>query len=400
MRRIRVFASHVAAGANVNAASHSAIVSPISGAAALTRLDVGSGAVATLSLCRSEKLNTLSLSMLRTLQAQYAELSQLAVRCVLLRGEGRAFCAGGDVASLREGVLQESVYTAELFFDEYRLDYQIATLYNREKIVQVALWDGIVMGGGVGLSLHCPIRVATEKTLFAMPETAIGFFPDVGATWALSRLRAGMSIGLMLGLTGMRLGAADCLFAGLATHYCPSTQLEALKTHIESLGDLANDLDAVAAAISAVGAAMPDTKQAVLEDNMGSIERCFGIQEQPAEEILARLEQEGSEWAAGVAQTLRQRSPTSVKVTLEAMRRHSHKAVSLGEALNTEYRISQWFMKPAPHSDFCEGVRAVLVDKGSTPQWGPSSLAEVSMERVEGFFAPLPADHFKGELGL
>lgn len=370
-------------------------------AEALVRLEADGGPLATLSLCRPKKLNSLSLPMIHDLKRLYGELGSTGARCVFLRGEGRALCAGGDVAEVRDGVLEGNSYPADFFFDEYHLDYQIATLYEREKIVQVALWDGIVMGGGVGLSVHSPIRIATEKTLFAMPETAIGLFPDVGATWALSRLRAGMPVGLLLGLTGVRLGAADCLFSGLATHYCPSDRLDAVKASIEALGDDASDAEAVSAAVAAVAdGATPDTAKAVLEKNVTTIRHCFADDVDTAEEMFARLDADGGEWATKMASTLRQRSPTSVKISLAGIRRHALPEVSLREAFNVEYRMAQWCMRPAPHSDFCEGIRAVLVDKDNAPTWEPATLEEVSNERVEGFFAPLPKDHARGELGL
>jgi len=218
--------------------------------------------------------------MINELSSYYKQLAAAGVRCLLLRGEGRAFCAGGDVAEVREGVLEKNSRPADFFYDEYSLDYDIATLYEREKIVQIALWDGIVMGGGVGLSIHSPIRLATEKTLFAMPETAIGLFPDVGATWSLSRLKAGPEVGKLLGLSGLRLGAADCLFAGLATHFCPSDRLGDLEARLMALAEKETgplDIDSICAVISEVsGGAQPDTAKAVLESNASSIASCFG----------------------------------------------------------------------------------------------------------------------------
>ena len=197
-----------------------------------------SGHMAKLMLQRPKKLNSLSLPMIKDLKQKYAELKPAGVRCMLLAGEGRALCAGGDVAEVRQGVIDGTSYPAEFFSEEYALDYQIATLLERDNVVQVSLWDGIVMGGGVGLSLHSPIRIATEKTLFAMPETGIGLFPDVGATWALSRLRSGAHVGMYLGLTGERLGPADCMYAGLATHYCPSEKLPLVEERLSGLSSL------------------------------------------------------------------------------------------------------------------------------------------------------------------
>ncbi|CAE8637864.1 unnamed protein product [Polarella glacialis] len=255
------------------------------------------------------------------------------------------------------------------------------------------------MGGGVGLSIHGPIRIATEKTLFAMPETGIGLFPDVGATWALSRLKAGAHVGMLLGLTGQRLGAADCVYAGLATHFCPSERLPDVEASLRALGDRASDAAAVASAISEVaGASQPDLSKASLEANAAAIERCFGACSSSAEEIVLRLEAESSEWSANTLKVLRSKSPLSIKVSLEALRRHQ--AVSLKEAIIAEYRMSQWFMRPAPSSDFCEGIRAVLVDKDNAPRWQLARLEDVSKDQVEEFFAALGPAHPRGELQL
>lgn len=302
------------------------------------------------------------------------------------------------MAEIREGVLNGTSLPKEFFYHEYQLDYSIATLYEREHIVQVSLWDGIVMGGGVGLSLHSPIRVATEKTMFAMPETNIGLFPDVGATHALSRLKAGKHVGLYLGSSAARIGAADCLEAGLATHYCPSDRLGDLLSKLQSLGAEANSLEAVSNVINAVAAgASPSTEKAFLAKEAAAIERCYRGSPS-AEEILARLEAEEGDWAAKTLETFRGKSPTSVKVFLEAVERHQ--TVTLREAFVTEYRISQWCMRPQPHSDFCEGIRAVLVDKDNKFSWQPPRIEEVTQERVNGFFAPLPSDHIMGELNV
>lgn len=364
----------------------------------LVRLN-SDGHAASLTLCRPKKLNSLSLPMVHDLKVKYEELAPAGVRCVFLSGEGRAFCAGGDVAEVREGVLAGNRHPADFFYDEYQLDYTIATLHEQQQILQVAVWDGIVMGGGVGLSVHSPVIITTEKTMFAMPETAIGLFPDVGATWALSRLSAGKAFGLYFGLTGARLYAADCLHAGLATHFVPSERLPEVEVAVRALGEAANDVKAVSAAIAAVtGDAKPDTSKAVLAANAESIERCFGGDAPTAEEIVQRLGAEGNEWAAKTRSTLLKMSPTSVKVTLEAISRHQ--SVTLKDAFITEYRLAQSCMRPQPESDFCEGIRAVLIDKDNKPQWQPATLEEVSKDRVDGFFSPLVANHPRGELQL
>mmetsp|Transcript_76630 Transcript_76630/g.222511 ORF Transcript_76630/g.222511 Transcript_76630/m.222511 type:complete len:413 (-) Transcript_76630:216-1454(-) len=405
LRRVRMLAMQVAGASKTPQAAAKPpmairAMSTQSEAGSLVRLETGSGGVAKLTLCRPKKLNSLSLPMIRELRSRYAELRQAGVRCLLLGGEGRALCAGGDVAEVREGVLEGNRTPVDFFYEEYVVDYEIATLREREGILQIALWDGIVMGGGVGLSAHSPFRIATEKTLFAMPETLIGLFPDVGMTWKLSRLGGGMPIGIFLGLTGQRLGAADCLTAGLATHFCPSERLPQVEASLRSLGpDRLGDMEAVSSAISeAAGGVLPDTAKAMLAPNAAAIERCFGAGVESAEDIMGRLEAESSDFARHTLEALRQRSPTSVKVTLEAILRH--RSATLKEAFTTEYRLSQWCCRPQPLSDLCEGIRAVLVDKDNQPQWDPARLEDVTRERVEGFFAPLGPEHPRGELML
>eukprot|EP00405_Crypthecodinium_cohnii_P022164 CAMPEP_0206465728 /NCGR_PEP_ID=MMETSP0324_2-20121206/28015_1 /ASSEMBLY_ACC=CAM_ASM_000836 /TAXON_ID=2866 /ORGANISM="Crypthecodinium cohnii, Strain Seligo" /LENGTH=404 /DNA_ID=CAMNT_0053938667 /DNA_START=15 /DNA_END=1229 /DNA_ORIENTATION=- len=364
----------------------------------LVSFSPGSNGVAELQLCRPKKLNSLSMPMIQQLKVFYDQLEKGSDKCVLLSGEGRAFCAGGDVAEVRDGVLAGNSAPAEFFHDEYALDYQIATLHPRKGIVQVALWDGIVMGGGVGLSAHSPVRICTEKTMFAMPETLIGLFPDVGMTWKLSRLAAGLPTGLYLGLTGQRLGAADCMASGIATHYCPSEKLPQVVEKLKSLGAAkVSEIEVVAKVVEEIaGDSKPDTAKAVVEPNKEAIDRCFG-NATTAEEIVARLQKENCKWSERTLKDLKMRSPTSVKVSLAAIMRHSG-SVTMAQAFVEEYRMSQWCMRTQPESDFCEGIRAVLVDKDNSPNWVPPTLEEVSDERVQGFFAPLGPSHPYGEL--
>jgi len=364
------------------------------------RLEFGSGGVAKIVLDRPSKLNSLSLSMIYELKEKYAELRNSGVRCVILSGEGRALCVGGDVAALRDSILVGTRLHAEFFYAEYQLDYEIAVLHQQHKILQVAMWDGIVMGGGVGLSVHCPIRITTEKTIFAMPETAIGLFPDVGMTWSLSRLSGGEAVGMFLALIGQRIHAADCLFAGLATHYCPSDRLPMVEEALRNLGsDRCDDLEAVSAAIAEViGDARPDESKAILKPNLPAIERCFGRDAPTAELMAAALSQESSEWGKSTWDIFQKRSPTSMKITLEAIRRH--KTASFKEAITMEYRLSQRCMRAQSYSDFIEGVRAVVVDKDHKPVWNTLRLEDVTAESVDDFFSPFSSDHPFGELDV
>lgn len=363
----------------------------------LVKLEHLQGSVSKLTLCRPKKLNSLSLPMIHDLRKIYADLPKTS-SILLLDGEGRALCAGGDVAEVRQGVLDGTSYPADFFYDEYELDYNIATLFERQQVLQVSLWDGIVMGGGVGLSIHSPIRIATERTMFAMPETGIGLFPDVGATWALTRLKAGAHMGLLLGLSGERLGPADCMFSGVATHYCPSEKLPLLEEKLQSIGSMDISVENVSAFIEEVAAgAQPAEEKAHLAANEAAIQHCFGGTPS-AEEICGRLKAMNSGWSEKMLKALMSKSPLSVKVSLEALRRHQE--VTLREAFIAEYRLSQWFMRKAPLSDFCEGIRAVLVDKDQAPKWQPSSLEEVTQEQVQQFFTELPASHHRGDLKI
>jgi enoyl-CoA hydratase/carnithine racemase len=385
MRRAAQVASHVTAGAPSSEI-----------------LYAQEGAVATLTLNRADKLNSITMGMVQGLVHAYEQIKAAGGSTVVMKGEGRAFCSGGDVAAVREEALPggaahgADTLPVNFFYDEYVLNHTIATLAD-ESIHQVALWDGITMGGGVGLTVHGKFRVATENTTFAKPETNIGLFPDVGSTHVLSRVNGGSPMGLYIGLTGARLKAADCLYAGLATHYCPAETLPALEGALASLGEGGADAAAVDAAITAAGGgATPDEGPAELAAHAGAIARCFGPT--TAEGIVAALEAEteDAEWAAKTLKTLLRQSPTSVKITIEAVKRAA--SMTMAEALVMEYRMVQRCMRPQPQSDFYEGVRAVLVDKDNAQVWNPATLGEVSEAAVEEFFAPLEATHVRGEL--
>ena len=354
-------------------------------------------------LARPAKFNALTLGMVRELAPRYdAWVRSAQPRCVVMSGEGgKAFCAGGDVSAVRESELGGGRLGRDFFFEEYQLNHRIATAFKEGGLLQVSLWDGVTMGGGVGLSLHGRIRVCTEHTVFAMPETALGLFPDVGGTFALSRLRAGRAVGVYIALTGLRLGAADCLLSGLATHYVPRDRLAALHEGLVALGERAANEAAVYGLLQKMrNGAEPPALQgklaASLAKDRAAIERCF--QHDSLERIVAALESEGGAWAKGCLSTLAKCSPLSLKVTLAAILRHEGKAVTIGEALRNEYRATQRML--ASDSDFVEGVRAILIDKDQAPKWRHKSLAEVTDAQVEAHFAPLPKDHLRGELDL
>jgi enoyl-CoA hydratase len=334
------------------------------------------GAVAFATLNRPAALNALTLEMIRAYAARLEEwAADPGVAAVVLRGAGgRAFCAGGDVRSVcrakGEGDLE---LTAPYFREEYAMDLAVS----RFAKPHVALWDGVVMGGGVGISLYGSHRIATERTVFAMPETAIGFFCDVGATWFLPRLPD--SVGMYLGLTGARLGPADLVAMGLATHFAPSERLAALE---DALATARWEGDARAAVDGVLERFGGDPGPGALDAYRAAIDRCFSADS--VEEIRSRLEAESSGWAREALTTLGQRSPSSLKVVHRLLRLGA--GLDLEAALALEYRLSQRFV--ASH-DFCEGVRALLVDKDGAPRWQPDTLEGVTPEVLASVFRGL-----------
>jgi len=284
----------------------------------------------------------------------------------------RGFCSGGDIAFLRNSALNDGGVSGRKFFhDEYQLNH---LLFTYPKPV-IAFMDGITMGGGVGISQPATYRVATENTRFAMPETGIGLFPDVGGGWYLSRLPG--RAGAFLALTGARLDGAECLEVGLATHYLPAATLAQAKA------DIAADPSRVDAILASFAAAPPPARIAA---NLDQIDRLFASDRY--EDILGALEAEGSDWSAKELATLRTKSPQTCKVAL----RQLHNSLSCADfAANMvmEYRIAS---RVLTLPDFAEGVRAVIVDKDNAPQWAPATAEGVTDDLIEGIFAPLPAN--------
>lgn len=328
------------------------------------------GGVALVTLNRPAALNALTLGMVRALDpllAGYA--ADPDVRAVAVRGAGdRGFCAGGDVRALYEGKARGEPITADFFREEYRLNRRIFTFPKP----YVALMDGIVMGGGVGVSVHGSHRVVCEATAFAMPETGIGLFPDVGGSYFLPRLPGG--IGMFLAMTGARLKAADCVHAGLGDAFVP------LARH----GDLLARLRAGQGADAAIAALSADPGPAPLATHRAALDRCFAAES--VEAILAALDAEGTDWAAQQAAAMRAKSPTSLKIAFRQLR--LGRDLSFDDCLTMEYRLSQRVM--AGH-DFFEGVRAVVIDKDNAPRWRPARLDDVTAAEIDACFAPLGA---------
>ncbi|CAJ2678169.1 unnamed protein product [Trifolium pratense] len=302
-------------------------------------------------------------------------------------GNGRAFCAGGDVAAVVRDARGGDWRFGAIFFDtEYKLNYLMAT-YSKP---QVSILNGIVMGGGAGASMHGRFRVVTENTVFAMPETALGLFPDVGASYFLSRL-AGF-FGEYVGLTGARLDAAEMLACGLATHFVPSSKLSLLE---ESLCKVENNDPVVVSAIIDKYSEQPSLKADSVYHRMDIINRCFS--RKTMEEILSSLETEATSkannWISSTLETLKKASPTSLKVFLRLIR--EGRLLGVGQCLVLEYRIVCHILRGHHSKDFYEGCRAILIDKDRKPKWEPSKLEFVSDSDVDLYFSKVNAEGWK-----
>lgn len=339
------------------------------------------GRVGSVTLNRPKALNALTQPMVLDLDARIREwAADESLAAVVVRGatrdDGRVpFCAGGDIRLLYgERDDPERRFATVFYAQEYRLN----TFIFRYPKPYVALIDGVVMGGGVGISIHGSHRVMTERALFAMPETGIGLFPDVGATYFLPRLNG--KAGLYLGLTGARIGAADSLYLGLATHVVASDALQALD---ETL--LAAELggDAHAAIDQVLADCATDPGPAPLAAAQGAIDRCFDAGS--VEEIVARLEAEGSDWAAETLAVLAQKSPTSLKVTFKQLTQFGERGFE--ESMALEYRLA---MHCNLGLDFFEGIRAQIVDKDRNPAWRPATLEAVTQAAVDAYFEEPP----------
>ncbi|XP_015144643.2 3-hydroxyisobutyryl-CoA hydrolase, mitochondrial isoform X1 [Gallus gallus] len=342
------------------------------------------GGAGIITLNRPKVLNALSFKMIQQIYPQIKAWEQdPETFLIIIKGTGeKAFCAGGDVRAIADAGKAGDTMTRDYFREEYRLDNAIGTC----KKPYVALIDGITMGGGVGLSVHGHFRVATEKTVFAMPETAIGLFPDVGGGYFLPRLSG--KIGHLLALTGFRLKGRDVLKAGIATHFVESGKLPELEKDLialkspskENIADLLNSYH--------MQTKIDQEKEFVLDEHMERINSIFSANSM--EEIVQKLKQDGSPFATKQLEAINKMSPTSLKLTLRQLREGA--TMSLQDVFTMEYRLSQACMRG---HDFYEGVRAVLIDKDQSPRWKPAALEEVSDEFVDNCFKPLGNNDLK-----
>lgn len=326
------------------------------------------GAVGLITLNRPKALNALTHEMCLAMTVQLALWARDdAVETVVIQGAGeRAFCAGGDIRSLYESGKTGTPYALNFYRDEYVLD---AAIKHYPK-PYVALIGGIVMGGGVGVSVHGSHRIADETTTFAMPETGIGLFPDVGGSFFLPRCPG--QVGMYLALTGARLKTADCLAAGVATHFVPRDKRAALVERLAS--GMAPD-----AALEGLHETVPGT---FLDSHRASIDAIFS--KNSVEDILAALDCDHTDWSRDTAKTIRAKSPTSLKVTFRQLREGATQGFD--DCLAMEYRMVQRIV--AGH-DFYEGVRATIIDKDGAPKWQPADLASVSDADIDAYFEPI-----------
>ena len=343
------------------------------------------GAAGILSLNRPRAIHALTLAMVRAMAEALLDWRRdPAVAVVMIDHAAapdgdpklsRGFCSGGDINLLRHSAVEDGgIAGRKFFFDEYRLNHLLFT-YGKPV---VAFMDGITMGGGVGISQPATFRVATEATRFAMPETGIGLFPDVGGGWYLSRLAG--RLGQYLALTGARLDGAECLWAGLATHMLASADLAEAKARI-SAGE------APGAVLDALAITPPAPRIAA---HAADIARLFASDRY--EDVLAALADDGGEWAAATLATLHTKSPQTCKVALRQLAT-SLTLPDFAANMAMEYRIGS---RVLTLPDFAEGVRAVIVDKDNAPQWSPATPEAVSQSLLDDIFAPLsPLEEWK-----
>jgi enoyl-CoA hydratase/carnithine racemase len=377
------------------------------------------GNSALLTLNRPKGLNSLNIEMCKLVKDYLKEIQESSSSsAMVMKGAGdKAFCAGGDVKSLYDDVvaggdtLGKGIVgrmSTDFFKEEYEMNYMLGT----SPIPQVSIWNGIVMGGGVGISVLGDFRVATEKTMFAMPETAIGLFPDVGSSAWLPHLHPG--VGEYIGLTGCRLGPADLIHSGIATHYIPSAKLPELEAAIEQQVYV-NPVEArktVSGILKGLNESPPVTPEQVeaagggrnhsnlIRDNKELITQCFGNKQSFAEIMdalntasVGTASSIGNAWATKTLESLNKMSPTSLLLTFEQLRRGAN--LDLRGCLIMEYRLANACMRG---NDFREGVRALLVDKDNKPQWSPASVDEVSPEFITSLFESLGEHDLELEL--
>lgn len=328
--------------------------------------------IGVITLDRVPALNAINLPMVKAMQQQLLtwQADDNIHAVVLKAAPGKAFCAGGDVRWLYDTGLSKDPEQMQFFWHEYRLNYFISQFSKP----YIALMDGITMGGGVGISMHGSHPVASERFVFAMPETGIGLFPDIGASYLLSRCPG--ELGLYLALTGNRLGAGDTLAAGLVKHVIDADKFSQILPELTELDLSRNAHQQVTDCLAQFETAHP---QLTSREELEKIN--FFFQQPSFKDIMQGLEQSDDPWASKTLSGLQQKSPLSLEVTFAQIRRA--KTMSLAECLTMDYCLVGHFM--AGH-DFYEGIRAVLIDKDKTPRWQPEQINQVTSANVANYF--------------
>lgn len=334
------------------------------------------GQLGIITLNRPAVLNSLNYDMLSAMQKKlhaWAEAS--AIKAVVIRAaEGRAFCAGGDIRLVYERARHHQPEMTDFFYHEYQLNRFI----HHFPKPYIALLDGITMGGGVGVSIHGSHRVATDRLLFAMPETGIGFFPDVGGTYFLPRLPS--LFGYYLGLTGARLKVDDCIMQGIATHKVDQASLPAILTALQETAFTADAKQSVSTILAEFE--VPANQNTELQQAEKALAACF--KHDSIEAILSALQTSTESVCRDAAAMLAMKSPTSLKVTLQALT--TGKNMNFDACMRQEFRLVTRFLLA---HDFIEGIRAAIIDKDQKPRWQPATLSEVTPQSVNDYFAPL-----------
>ncbi|KAL1540043.1 3-hydroxyisobutyryl-CoA hydrolase 1 [Salvia divinorum] len=331
-------------------------------------------------LNRPKQLNALSAVMVSRLLELFLSCAEdSSVKFIIVKGQGRAFCAGGDVAAVVHDINRGNWKSgADYFRKEFTMNYVIATYIKP----QVSILNGIVMGGGAGVSVHGRFRIATEKSLFAMPETALGLFPDIGASYFLSRLPG--FFGEYVGLTGARLDGAEMLACGLATHFVQSESLPLLE---EALVRAASSDPVVISSIIEQFSHAPNLKKNSAYHRLDVINKCFS--RRTVEDIFEALERVSADkkddWISSTIQSLKKASPMSLKISLRSIR--EGRLQGIGKCLVREFRMVCHVMLGEVSKDFVEGCRAILLDKDRNPKWAPSKLESISDEMVDRYFS-------------
>ncbi|EGG15117.1 3-hydroxyisobutyryl-Coenzyme A hydrolase [Cavenderia fasciculata] len=342
-------------------------------------------------LNRPKALNALSAKMVHLLTPRYTEIHSTCKDgdlAIVMKGAGeKAFCAGGDIRAIYDGCNptarktlspEQQLEAGDKFFRE---EYQLNHLIYTSPVPQVSIYNGFTMGGGVGLSIHGKFKVATESTQFAMPETGIGFFCDVGGSHFLPRLPYHM--GMYLGLTGAKLKGIDNLISGVTTHYITNDKIGKVQDALESLS-VPSEKN-VRGTLDSYSQKVPSNLDGTIATKFDAIHRIFG--KDSVERIIEELKKDGSDWAKQTIATLQTMSPTSLKVVHRQLLNGAK--LDMAECLKMEFRMSQQFVE---QHDFFEGVRALLVDKDKNPQWKPSNLSQVTDSMISKYFDHLPKD--------